>query len=117
MSQGCAIYSNTALGATAALVKAGSVELDWYHIFNTTTAECYVQFFDAAATTAVTVGTTTPTFVLGIPAETASGLGNGACCALSKPVKFTTGIVVASTTTATGDSAATTVMALGVSKS
>ena len=101
-------YSNTALGATAALVKAGRCSLGGYHLFNTTAAVAYVQFFNAAAAADVTVGTTTPTFVLGLPAS------GGATRSLYRPSRFPLGMVIASTTTATGSTGATTVVQLDV---
>ncbi len=101
MSSHNAPASSTALGATAVLIKSGFQSLGGYHLLNTTTAAAYVQVFDAAAAADVTVGTTTPTFVLGLPAS------GGAANSFAKPIKFTLGIVVASTTTATGASAAT----------
>jgi len=108
--KGSAPYSNTALGATAALVHTKEVKLMGYHLFNTTAAAAYVQFFDAAAANDVVVGTTTPTFVIGLPAS------GGATRALARGIQFTRGIVVASTTAATGDSAATTVILLELSE-
>jgi len=113
MGSKSAIYKNAALTGTAILVKTGPCSLNSYHIFNTTTAECYVQFFDAAAAADVTVGTS-PTFVLGIPAETAAGLGSGACCAIPKVIQFTLGLVVASTTAADGSTGAIVSILLGI---
>ena len=113
---GSAIYSNVALTDTAILVQTGKCSLTWYHIFNTTAAECYVHFYDAAAAADVTLGTPVPTFVRGIPAEAGAGLGAGACCALPRPAQFTKGMVVGSLTTAgdTSHTGAITVVTFGV---
>ena len=92
-------YSATAQKATATLVKSGRWKLKGYHMINLDTTNNFVQFFDAAAASAVTVGTTTPTFVLGLPAS-------GGAVKVSDLV-FTNGIVIAAATTATGNGAPT----------
>lgn len=111
---GSKFVGNDALTSTAILLKTGPCSLCGYHIFNTTTAEAYVQFYNAAAAADVTVGTTVHDFVLGIPAETAAGLGSGACRSLFRPLQFTKGIVVASTTAAAGATGAITVVEFDV---
>jgi len=78
------------------LVKTGEALLYGYHFKNTTAAAAYVQLFDAAAITDVTVGTTVPNLSLGLAASAQETLG------LVKPIKFALGIVAAATTTATG---------------
>ncbi len=107
--KGTTPYSGTALTGTALLVKTGNCSLCGYHLFNTTSAAAYVQFFDAAAAANVTVGTTTPTFVLGLPAS------SGATRTVGKDgLKFTLGMVIASTTAATGATGAITVVQLDI---
>ena len=98
MPSGSASYpvGADALAGTATLIKTGAVSLSGYHIFNTTAASAYVQLYDAATASSVTVGTTVHTLVLGIPAS------SGACRSLSRPLKFTNGIVAASTTAVAG---------------
>lgn len=100
---GAAFYT-AALSSTATLVSAKPRQLTGYNIANPNAATVYVQVFDAAATNAVTVGTTSPTFVLAVP-------GNGV---LDGPqlgaVSFASGIVVAATTTATGSTAPSTAL-------
>jgi hypothetical protein len=71
---------------------------------NTTAADAYVQFFDAAAVADVTLGTTRADWVIvtDFPIEVSSGDGlptNG--------LNFEKGIVAASTTTAVGSTTAT----------
>lgn len=90
------LYSNLALAETKAVVRAGGCLMFNIVIFNPdTSASSYVQFFDAL-TADVTVGSTTPTFV--IPA----GPKGGGILTLNCPRAFRTGVVVACTATATG---------------
>jgi hypothetical protein len=110
MASGAKAFSHTNLVATAVLVLTGPHSLTGYHLFNTTSAIAYVQVFDAAAAADVTVGATTPTFVLGLPAS------GGATRALAKPLKFTLGIVVAATTAATGSTGASCVVQLDLTE-
>ena len=91
MGSRSAPYQNDALAATAALVKAGGCSLCGYHLYNPGSAATYIQFFDAAAASGVTVGTTVHTFAIGLP------ITGGAARSLSKPIKFTLGMVVACT--------------------
>ena len=94
-SGGLSPYSNTALLATKAVVKASAGTVAGLAIGNPNAAIAYIQFFDAL-TGGVTVGTTVPTFVVQIPASSAVNLP------LLPGVDFATGIVIAATTTATG---------------
>lgn len=75
--------------------------IDGINIQNLTAAVAYLQVFDAAAAN-VTVGTTAPTWYIAIPAS-----GNVQVFT-PKPIKHTTGLSLASTTTATGSSSAAT---------
>ena len=91
-------YSNLALSNTKdSVTTAKNKKLISVAIYNPSNAAAFIQFFDALAAD-VTVGTTTPEFVIGIP--TVREL-----VALIGPANFETGIVVAATTTATGSSA------------
>ncbi len=95
-------YSNTALAEVKAVVVATPCLMFNLLCFNPDAATVtYVQFFDAL-TANVTVGTTVPTFVLPLPAKT------GAPLALNCPRKFSNGVVVACTSTATGAGAPAT---------
>lgn len=75
-------------------------------------ADAYIQLFDAAATSEVTVGTTVPDWIGKLD------FGNGEVSDISTLPKdglvFTRGIVVASTTTATGSSGNTTQVRLAI---
>ena len=75
-------------------------------------ADAYVRLFDAAATADITVGTTKPDWVVQLDfgvgeVSDGDGLPNDG-------LVFTRGIVVASTTTATGSASATTQVRLAV---
>jgi len=64
--------------------------------WNVNTSAAYVQLFDAAASD-VTVGTTTPNYVVPVPAS------GGVLDDYVPPMKFSTAISYACTTTATGN--------------
>ena len=64
-------------------------------LLNATAAEAYFQVFDADADD-VTVGTTTPTFIIGVEA------GSQISVEYPKPVRFYKGLTVASTTARDG---------------
>lgn len=82
-------------------VKASQGILHALAIINTTAAVAYVQIFDKAAVADVTLGTTTPDMVLGLSANQATYFAD-------MDIVFTNGIVLFSTTTATGSTAAVT---------
>lgn len=85
---------------TAQSLKASAGKLYSIHAMNVNNADAFIQFFDLA-TGSVTVGTTTPKFVLHIPKGDATNYGK-----LDKefviPVTFATAITYAVTTTPTG---------------
>jgi hypothetical protein len=91
-------YSNLALAATKAVVVAGPVLLFNILGYNSGGAASYLQFFDAL-TADVTVGSTTPTFVIPLPAS------GGYDAEYQLPEGFRIGIVIACTATATGSGA------------
>lgn len=100
MSTGTVEKSGT---LTTTLVKVGGSSTRLVNSFfgNTAnTATTYVQFFDVAETTDVTLGTTAPTFSWPLPAESSE---RGPW-----PHFFKKGIVIAATTTRTGSSAPST---------
>lgn len=90
------------LTSTAKLVVGNPARLGIVYCYNNTAAPAYIQIFDAATAASVTVGTTTPKLSLGIPTVLASGIGPAVI-----GIAFYKGIVVASTTTATGSTTAT----------
>jgi hypothetical protein len=93
-------YTNPALTTGVAQIKATSGRIYDLHIDNANTAMTYVQFFDVAAATTVTLGTTTPTFILAVAA------GGVLDKTMVYPYAFANGIKIAATTTATGSTAA-----------
>ncbi len=105
---GAAYYSNTALAGTATLAKTGKCSLAGFHFFNTSTSAAYVQFFDKATAAEVTLATTTPAFVIGLPGS------GGATRTHASRIQFTNGMVIASTTTATGSSSSTTCIVIEI---
>ena len=94
------------------LVGAGPLELSDFFIYNNDASAGFVQFFDAAAIADVTLGTTTPDFVVGIAA---TSWAQGQLC---KPRMFAKGIVIGFATTATGAGAtsSTAEVSLGISR-
>lgn len=91
------IVLNTVSGTVVQAV-ARPITLTAIRAINTTAADAYVQLFDVAAITDVTLGTTLPTWVvLSDPSDLSlgDGLPNGG-------LSFHNGIAVASTTTTTG---------------
>ena len=95
------------LGATAVLLVGHACTLSWVNAINTTSALAHIQFFDAALAADVTVGTTIPDLVITSPLSEAR-IETGIDC------DFARGIVAASTTTVTGNSAATQHLKIGV---
>jgi len=92
---GVGFYSNTALAATKAVVKASPATLFGWEIHNPAAAITYIQIFNKL-TAAVTVGTTVPDLVLSVPA---TGVISGT---LPVGIDFSVGLVIAATTTAGG---------------
>lgn len=88
------------VGATATAIKASAGQLYGYHLFNTTAAVAYVQIFNVAVGS-VTLGTTAPTFSIGIPAS------GGVTVNWDKGIAFGTAITFACTTTRAGSTGAT----------
>lgn len=103
---GTQTYSNTSLANTAtqaigATTNSGTLVYN-IHIFNGDASNSiFVQFFDALAAN-VTLGATTPKFVLGIPAKWNLDTG------LIAPIEFRTAVTIACTATATGSGAPST---------
>lgn len=83
------------------LLKSGECDLAFIGLKNPNTSEVWLQLFDAASASSVTLGTTTPTLSLPIPGN--SSLSQQ----LNPPIKFRKGIAYALTTTATGNTAPT----------
>jgi hypothetical protein len=84
---------------TVQSVKSSAGQLYGYHILNTTAAIAYVQVWNLG-TGSITLGTTAPTFVLGLPAN------GGATFNSDIGIAFATAISVAATTTRAGSATA-----------
>lgn len=104
-------YYNGALAQTTQLVFTGQGNMYGFELENNdASSDVFVQFFDAAATADVTLGTTPPTFTFRIPPG--ANFGKDAqdlvlhFCSL--------GLVVACTSTRTGSSAPATSCAANV---
>ena len=78
------------------LVQTGDTLLTGYSILNGTAAVAYVQFFNAAALSGVTLGTTVADYVVGNAASAVTARS------FNKPLYFPLGLCIFSTTTATG---------------
>ena len=103
------VYFKSNLTATAVLAKAGSVTIGSYNISNPNSSPVFIQVFNAATAGAVTLGTTPPTFVLTVPA--ANGVLDGN---LAGSYNLPLGMVVAATTTATGNTAPTSAVPITI---
>lgn len=95
---GALVYHNAALKATAVQITAGDAAAVLYGFTgdNLDAAAAFLQFYDALAAD-VTVGTTPAKLTVKIPTSSIRDV------LFRKPVKFTTAITVACTTTATGN--------------
>lgn len=89
-----------AVTTTVVSVKSSAGQLYGYHIGNSNTTACYLQMFNVASGS-VTLGTTTPTRSLFIPASF------GAARTLNPGAAFGTAISIAATTTRAGSTACT----------
>lgn len=94
--------SNAALVATAGgvQVKASAGTFGGYYCFNPNSVVIYLQVFDTSS--AVTLGTTRPHLVFGIPANSAANLE------IANGVNMANAIKIAATTTASGNTAPST---------
>ena len=94
---GVAFLSAVALDkAPGVLIKTGQGLLYGWHIKNTTGAAQYIQLFDKAALSGVTIGTTVPDLTIGLPANGSNAVS------FQVPVNFINGLCAFSTTTAGG---------------
>lgn len=94
-------HFNASVTSTAELVRSGSLRLETLEVQNPNTVQIFIQMFDAAAASSVTVGTTTPT--LSFLCVAGDGVNTGGTVKdFPKGVMFRDGLVIAVTTTATG---------------
>lgn len=93
------VYTATVTGTKAEVTDDPKSLIFSIHISNLEAATSYLQVFDLDADD-VTVGSTAPTYSLGVPASSSVDLTFG------KPIQHITGFTVASTTTRAGSSTA-----------
>lgn len=92
------VLKNGLTNTASSVVSSVAATLEDYYIYNPNASVAYVQIFDVATAGAVTVGTTTPKWSIGIPATSAANISRlGLACA--------NGIQVAATTAATNGTA------------
>jgi hypothetical protein len=108
------VFGNAALTATTVqLIPApqtgSTVTVNYWNMSNPNAALVYIQFFDVAATTSVTLGTTAPTFYVAVPA-----FGGVVDTSFVTGFVFKNGVVVACTTTPTGNTAPTSACTITV---
>ena len=84
-------------------VKGSGGSIASWSVLNTTSAIAYVQVFNALAAN-VTLGSTTPDWVIPVPANGSTGAGTNGW--LPFPILHSTGITIACTTTRTGSTTA-----------
>ena len=106
-SGGWSVSSQTSLTA-AATVSGVASKFGGYMFINLNATAAYIQVFNLATSGAVTLGTTTPTFVVPLPANSTAANGAGANLELTNGIAMSTGIQVAATTTPTGATTVTT---------
>jgi len=104
---GWSVSSQTNL-TTTATVSGAVAKFGGYMFMNLNSTPAYIQVFNLATSGAVTLGTTTPTFVVPIPANSTAANGAGANLELTVGIAMSTGIQVAATTTPTGATTVTT---------
>mgnify|MGYP001586664712 CR=1 FL=1 len=86
---------------TVRTVKGTAGTVTGYYVYNPNATVAYVQFFNVASATTVTLGTTVPDLTIGIPATAGANL-------LGDGITFSLGIKIACTTTALGLTAPST---------
>ncbi|HTV32758.1 MAG TPA: hypothetical protein VME69_06605 [Methylocella sp.] len=106
---GATPYFNGSLSSTCATIKGSNGSLFGLDVYNSNSSTCYLQIFDS---TAPTVGTTTPKFSFPVPAT-----GSFSPNSISEfcGAAFATGIAIAFTTTATGNTAPSTAAVVNAS--
>lgn len=105
-SGGMGLPYSVSLTSTKEQVKGSAGQIYGWTIMNNGSALCYVQVFNKLSTN-VTVGTTTPDFVIPVPAPASGTNGAGLVQAIDLGIAMSTGITIACTTTRTGSTSAT----------
>jgi hypothetical protein len=99
-ANGASTYAQASLSTTLTVAQAAPATMVYWNISNPNSGTIYVQFFDAATTSGITLGTTAPKFWIAVPPT------NGVTDGTSVPgIAFQSGVVIAATTTPTGNTA------------
>lgn len=101
-------YFQSAADETKRLVKTGVALVNNVHVTNPNTVSLFLQIFDAAAAADVTLGTTSPNYVIAIPDGTSATLVGAIDKDFPAPLILTLGFLWAITTTPTGATGPTT---------
>ena len=93
------------------LVKGSTSLLGGWNVMNLNSVPAFLEFFDAATTGAVTLGTTVPIFELPLMANSTAAQGITANLEIADGVQFLNGIVIACTTASGGNTTSVTGLA------
>ena len=93
-------FDSSATGAVE-LLRSGRSLLSFFELTNPNTSDVYLQLFDAAAVSSVTLGSTTPDLSFHCPAGTSTTVRAIRAESFDDPVEFLNGICYAVTTTST----------------
>jgi len=102
---------------TAVLVHTGSTNITTLEAQNINTVDLFIQLFDAASASSVTVGTTTPNQSFVIPASDGTNRAATSKDWADRGLMFRNGLVIAITTTATGSTSPGTACVVNISYS
>lgn len=105
-SGGMPLPFSASLTNTKQQAKGSAGQVYGWQIMNNGSVPCYVQVFDKTSTN-VTVGTTTPDYVIPIPAPSSGTNGAGCTIEVGLGIAHANGITLACTTTRTGSTSAT----------
>lgn len=100
-------YFANAIKATVTTVSTAAGKFGAAALINTDAAPVYLQCFDVASGTTVTLGTTVPTFVIPYPANSTAANGVSDRFELAVGANLANGLKIAATTTPTGAGAST----------
>lgn len=103
---GYALGGTNAVLTTTQTVSAAAGKVGGYQFINLNSSPAYIQIFDT--TGAVTLGSTQPTYIFTIPANSTAANGVGANWEMSNGLVIANGIKIAATTTTNGASTVAT---------
>lgn len=104
-----------AITNAAFLLTSERCQLTFLDVSNPNTASAFLQIFDSASPSSITLGTTPPLFSIPIP-KGASGTDVGQkALTFARSVQFLNGICVAATTAPTGSSALGSAVGVNIS--